>query len=269
MLRSSALLVSRALRGPVMGKVVPVRVPCTAKAFHSTPLAAQASEITQPSSNAAKIPFAEVHEYGKWIMSCLPKYIQQFTVYKDELTLFVAPTGLIPTMLFLRDHQATQFKQVVDVAGVDYPTRANRFEVVYNMLSIRYNTRIRVKTYANDASPVPSVTPLFPGANWFEREAYDMYGIYFSNHPDLRRILTDYGFEGHPLRKDFPLTGYVEVRYDEEKKRVIAEPLELTQHLRAFEYQSPWEQNGEGTPIPKLISNQEAKKEASKEAPKA
>ncbi|KAJ3292338.1 putative NADH-ubiquinone oxidoreductase 30.4 kDa subunit, mitochondrial [Borealophlyctis nickersoniae] len=206
--------------------------------------------------------YANVHEFGKFITTCLPKYIQQFSVYKDELTLYVAPTGLIPTMYFLRDHQACQFKQVVDVAGVDYPTRANRFEVVYNMLSIRYNTRIRVKTYATEASPVPSVTPIFPGADWFEREAYDMYGIYFVNHPDLRRILTDYGFEGYPLRKDFPLTGYVEVRYDDEKKRVVAEPLELSQHLRAFEYQSPWEQTGDGQPVQKLLKTTEAPKEA-------
>ncbi|KAI8824537.1 uncharacterized protein EV422DRAFT_504517 [Fimicolochytrium jonesii] len=207
----------------------------------------------------------ELHEYGRFIASCLPKYIQQFSLYKDELTLYVAPSGLVPTMLFLRDHTACQFKQIANLSGVDYPTRSNRFEVVYNMLSLRYNTRIRVKTYATEVSPVPSMTPYFPGANWFEREAYDMYGIYFVNHPDLRRILTDYGFEGHPLRKDFPLTGYVEVRYDDEKKRVVAEPLELTQHLRAFDLQSPWEQTGEGTPQPKFLkeaAKQEKKDEA-------
>ncbi|KAI9000255.1 hypothetical protein BC832DRAFT_147655 [Gaertneriomyces semiglobifer] len=194
----------------------------------------------QAATASEKSESNQLHEYGRFITSSLPKYIQQFSVYKDELTLYVAPTALIPVMLFLRDHSACQFKQIVDVAGVDFPSRPNRFEIVYNMLSIRFNTRIRVKTYATEVSPVPSVTPLFPGANWFEREAYDMYGIYFVNHPDLRRILTDYGFEGYPLRKDFPLTGYVEVRYDDERKRVVAEPLELTQHLRAFEYQSPW-----------------------------
>ncbi|KAJ3046721.1 putative NADH-ubiquinone oxidoreductase 30.4 kDa subunit, mitochondrial [Rhizophlyctis rosea] len=237
-----------------------VRVPLARK------LPALATETTPPTSQP--LPNAEVHEYGKWLLSCLPKYVQQFTVYKDELTLFVAPNGLIPTMLFLRDHQACQFKQMADVCGVDYPSRENRFEVVYNMLSMRYNTRIRVKTYANEASPVPSVTPIFPGANWFEREAYDMYGIFFTGHPDLRRILTDYGFEGYPLRKDFPVTGYVEVRYDDETKRVIAEPLELTQHLRAFEYASPWEMNGDGTPQPKLLPKKEQPAEAAKEAPK-
>ncbi|KAJ3225843.1 putative NADH-ubiquinone oxidoreductase 30.4 kDa subunit, mitochondrial [Chytriomyces hyalinus] len=193
------------------------------------------------------------HEFGQYIAECLPRYVQQFSVYKDELTIYVAPSGLIPTMTFLRDNTNTQFKQVMDVCGVDYPTRSNRFEVVYHLLSVRYNTRIRVKTYANEVTPVPSVTPLFAGANWFEREAWDMYGIFFAGHPDLRRILTDYGFEGHPLRKDFPLTGYVEVRYDDEKKRVVAEPLELAQSFRMFEYQSPWEQNGPGTPNPKIL----------------
>ena len=175
----------------------------------------------------------------------LPKYIQQYSVYKDELTLYVAPSAIIPVMTFLRDHTGAQFKQVMDICGVDYPTRPNRFEVVYNMLSLRYNARIRVKTYADEVSPVPSITSLFSGANWYEREVYDMYGVYFTDHPDLRRILTDYGFEGYPLRKDFPLTGYVEVRYDEEKKRVVTEPLELTQAYRDFEgAASPWEQTG-------------------------
>ncbi|KAJ3129645.1 putative NADH-ubiquinone oxidoreductase 30.4 kDa subunit, mitochondrial [Nowakowskiella sp. JEL0407] len=196
---------------------------------------------------------AETQEYGKFIASCLPKYIQQISVYKDELTLYVAPSGVLPVMSFLRDHTACQFKQVADISGADYPSRENRFEVVYNLLSLRYNSRIRVKTYSNEVSAVPSITPIFSGANWFEREAWDMYGIYFTGHPDLRRILTDYGFEGHPLRKDFPLTGYVEVRYDEERKRVIAEPLELAQAFRHFDYSSPWEQTGEGKNVEKRL----------------
>ncbi|CAG8452534.1 7399_t:CDS:2 [Diversispora eburnea] len=188
-----------------------------------------------------------LHEYGKHLLSMLPKFIQQYSVYKDELTLYVASGAIIPVMTFLRDHTGSQFKQVQDICGVDYPSRSKRFEVVYNMLSLRYNARIRVKTYADEASPVPSIVSLFNGANWFEREAYDMYGIFFTDHPDLRRILTDYGFEGYPLRKDFPLTGYVEVRYDDEKKRVVAEPLELTQAFRNFEgASSPWEQTGPG-----------------------
>jgi NADH dehydrogenase (ubiquinone) Fe-S protein 3 len=177
---------------------------------------------------------------GTFIKQCLPKYVQSTSLVKDELTIMVAPSGLIPTMSFLKYSSALLFNQVVDVCGVDYPTRPQRFEVVYNLLSIRYNARIRVKTYASEVSPVPSITPLYAGANWFEREAYDMYGIFFTGHPDLRRILTDYGFEGYPLRKDFPLTGYTEVRYDDEKKRVVSEPLELTQAFRNFDNASPW-----------------------------
>lgn len=124
---------------------------------------------------------------------------------------------------------------IADITAVDYPTRDARFEVVYNLLSVRHNSRIRVKTYADEATPVPSVTSLYDGANWYEREVYDLFGVFFVGHPDLRRIMTDYGFDGHPLRKDFPLTGYTEIRYDEEKKRIVVEPLELTQAFRNFE----------------------------------
>ncbi|KAI7884645.1 hypothetical protein K492DRAFT_229176 [Lichtheimia hyalospora FSU 10163] len=188
-----------------------------------------------------------LHEYGQYLISAMPKYIQQFSVYKDELTVYVAPSALEPVMIFLRDHTNCQFKSVQDITGVDYPSREHRFEVVYNMLSMRYNARIRVKTYASETSPVPSMVPHFSVANWQEREVYDMFGIFFVGHPDLRRILTDYGFEGYPLRKDFPLTGYVELRYDEEKKRVVQEPLELAQAFRNFEGAlSPWEANGPG-----------------------
>jgi NADH dehydrogenase (ubiquinone) Fe-S protein 3 len=168
-------------------------------------------------------------------MSCLPKYVQQFSVWKDELTIYVPPTGIIPVMSFLKYHTAAEFTQISDITAVDFPTRDQRFEVVYNLLSVRYNSRIRVKTYADEASPVPSVTGLYEGALWYEREVYDMFGVFFSGHPDLRRIMTDYGFDGHPLRKDFPLTGYTELRYDEEKKRIVIEPLELTQAFRNFE----------------------------------
>src|SRR5271170_6636037 len=146
-----------------------------------------------------------------------------------------APSALSVVMEFLRDHTNAQFRGVMDIAGVDFPTRSNRFEVVYNMLSVRHNSRIRVKTYADEASPVPSITSLYEGANWYEREVYDLFGVFFVGHPDLRRIMTDYGFDGHPLRKDFPLTGYTEIRYDEEKKRIVVEPLELTQAFRNFE----------------------------------
>ncbi|KAJ5596326.1 NADH dehydrogenase subunit C [Penicillium hetheringtonii] len=176
-----------------------------------------------------------LHTYGQYIMSCLPKYVQQFTVWKDELTVYTAPSGILPLMSFLKNHTAAEFTQISDITGVDFPTRDQRFEVVYNLLSVRFNSRIRVKTYCDEATPVPSVTGLFEGALWYEREVYDMFGVFFSGHPDLRRIMTDYGFDGHPLRKDFPLTGYTELRYDEEKKRVVIEPLELTQAFRNFE----------------------------------
>ena len=176
-----------------------------------------------------------LHNYGQYLLSCLPKYIQQFSVWKDELTIYIPPAGVIPVMSFLKYHTAAEYTMVADITAVDYPTRSNRFEVVYNLLSVRYNSRIRVKTYADEATPVPSITSLYDGANWYEREVYDLFGVFFVGHPDLRRIMTDYGFDGHPLRKDFPLTGYTEIRYDEEKKRIVVEPLELTQAFRNFE----------------------------------
>jgi NADH/F420H2 dehydrogenase subunit C len=181
-------------------------------------------------------------------MSCLPKYIQQFSVWKDELCIYIPPSGVISVISFLKNHTAAEFTMVADITAVDYPTKDKRFEVVYNLLSVRHNSRIRVKTYADEAQPVPSITGLYDGANWYEREVYDLFGVFFTGHPDLRRIMTDYGFDGHPLRKDFPLTGYTEIRYDEEKKRIVVEPLELTQAFRNFEGgTAAWEQVGEGT----------------------
>ncbi|MFM2421582.1 MAG: NADH-quinone oxidoreductase chain dehydrogenase chain, partial [Pseudomonadota bacterium] len=141
----------------------------------------------------------------------------------------------------LRDDPALLFEILIDIAGVDYPGRAQRFDVVYHLLSPRKNLRLRIKTMTDEATPVPSAVSVYPAANWYEREAYDMYGILFSGHPDLRRLLTDYGFQGFPLRKDFPLTGYVELRYDDEKKRVVYEPVKLMQEFRAFDFESPWE----------------------------
>jgi NADH-quinone oxidoreductase subunit C len=162
----------------------------------------------------------------------------------DELTIVVA-AGAIPRVLtFLRDEPSLLFKELVDLCGVDYPERERRFDVVYHLLSMHHNQRIRVKVETDEATPVPSVVSVFPTANWFEREAWDMYGILFSDHPDLRRLLTDYGFEGHPLRKDFPMTGYVELRYDEEQKRVVYEPVKLRQDLRSWDFLSPWEGSG-------------------------
>ncbi|KAI5124448.1 hypothetical protein M0805_008332 [Coniferiporia weirii] len=189
-----------------------------------------------------------LHHYGSYLMQSLPKFVQQFSVLKDELTLHICPSGVVPVLTFLRDHANCQFKSVVDITAVDFPEKDKRFEVVYNLLGFKYAGRIRVKTYAGEADAVPSACSVYRGADWYERETWDMYGVFFSEHPDLRRILTDYGFDGHPLRKDFPLTGYTEVRYDEERKRVVYEPLQLTQAFRNFESSSPWEMVGEGTP---------------------
>ncbi|KAK6521030.1 NADH-ubiquinone oxidoreductase 30.4 kDa subunit, mitochondrial [Arthrobotrys conoides] len=192
----------------------------------------------------------QLHAYGKYLMSCLPKFIQQYSVWKDELSIYIPPRAVIPVFTFLKNHHAAQFTMIADITAVDFPTRQYRFEVVYNMLSVTYNSRIRVKTYADETSPVPSVTPLYDGANWYEREVYDMFGVFFTNHPDLRRIMTDYGFEGHPLRKDFPLTGYTEIRWDEETKRIVYEPLEMTQAFRNFETgTAAWEQVGPGQDV--------------------
>ena len=158
-----------------------------------------------------------------------------------ELTLTVHRETIVDVVRALHDDPETQFISIIDICGVDYPQREERFEVVYHLLSPFRNQRLRIKLNTDDETPVPSITPVFPGADWFEREAYDFYGILFSGHPDLRRILTDYGFDGHPLRKDFPTTGYVEVRYDEELKRVVYEPVRLAQEFRQFDYLSPWE----------------------------
>ena len=162
-------------------------------------------------------------------------------VTNGELTLRVERDQIVKALAVLRDDPNCQFKQLMDIAGVDFPERERRFDVVYNLLSLTGNMRVRVIVETDEETPVPSVTELYSSAGWFEREAWDLYGIFFSNHPDLRRILTDYGFEGHPLRKDFPLTGYVEVRYDDEQKRVVYEPVKLTQEFRTFDFLSPWE----------------------------
>ncbi|MEL6323216.1 MAG: NADH-quinone oxidoreductase subunit C [Pseudomonadota bacterium] len=162
-------------------------------------------------------------------------------IMRDELTVHVAREHIVPVVRFLRDASGFSFETLVDICGVDYPERPERFEVVYHFLSMQLNQRIRLKTMTDEQTPIPSIVSLHPSANWYEREAFDMYGIQFSGHPDLRRLLTDYGFEGYPLRKDFPLTGYVEVRYDDLEKRVVQEPVQLTQEYRNFDFLSPWE----------------------------
>jgi NADH-quinone oxidoreductase subunit C len=158
-----------------------------------------------------------------------------------ELTIVVSRPGIVRVLRTLRDDPDFRFTVLLDICGVDWPEREQRFDVVYHLLSLTQNQRIRVKLATDEDTPVPSVTGVFSSAGWYEREAWDLYGIMFSDHPDLRRILTDYGFEGHPLRKDFPLTGFVEVRYDEEQKRVVYESVKLTQEFRSFDFLSPWE----------------------------
>jgi len=158
-----------------------------------------------------------------------------------ELTLVVQASDIVYALTYLRDDPACGFRCFIDLCGADYPQREKRFEVVYHLLSLRHNARIRVKVQTDEVTPVPSIIEVFPAANWYERETYDLYGILFSGHPDLRRLLTDYGIEGHPLRKDFPLTGFVEVRYDQDEGRVVYEPVQLTQEFRNFDFLSPWE----------------------------
>lgn len=180
-------------------------------------------------------------ELGEYIALKLGEAAEGYSVAYGELTLEARPDAIVNVMRTLRDDPRCQFISFIDVCGVDYPERAQRFDVVYHLLSPLQNTRIRVRVVTDEVTPVPSVTGVFRGAEWFEREAYDLYGILFSGHPDLRRILTDYGFDGHPLRKDFPLTGFVEVRYDQERARVVYEPVQLAQEFRNFDYLSPWE----------------------------
>ena len=158
-----------------------------------------------------------------------------------ELTVETTIDKVIGLLTFLRDDPRCLFKQLVDICGADYPQRTKRFDVVYHLLSLRHNKRVRVKLMPDENTPVPSASSIFPSAPWFERETWDLYGVWFADHPDLRRILTDYGFDGHPLRKDFPLTGFVEMRYDDEQKRVVYEPVKLTQEFRRFDFLSPWE----------------------------
>jgi NADH-quinone oxidoreductase subunit C len=183
-------------------------------------------------------PLATLSEH---ISAALGEAIIGAEIAFGQLTITVQRDSIVPVVTFLRDDPQCRFIAFLDVCGVDFPEREERFEVVYHFLSPYLNHRIRVKLSVDEETPVPSITEVFAGANWFEREAYDLYGILFSGHPDLRRILTDYGFDGHPLRKDFPLTGFVEVRYDEERKRVVYEPVKLAQEWRSFDYLSPWE----------------------------
>lgn len=180
-------------------------------------------------------------DLGEHIQSANSLSVVDYKVAYNELTLNAIRDDIIALMTFLRDDPTCKFVQLSTVCGVDYPEREERFEVVYHLLSLHNNQRMRVKITTDEETTVPSVTGVYPSANWYERETWDMYGIMFDSHPDLRRLLSDYGFQGHPLRKDFPLTGYVEVRYSEEEKRVVYEPVKLAQEFRTFDFMSPWE----------------------------
>ncbi|MBN9413132.1 MAG: NADH-quinone oxidoreductase subunit C [Candidatus Paracaedimonas acanthamoebae] len=177
------------------------------------------------------------------IKKALKEDLLSFTINKGELTLQVKRHAIVKILIYLRDHKDFLFKQLIDLCGVDYPDHPERFEVVYHLLSLKHNSRLRLKLTTDETTAIPSITSVYSAANWFEREAWDMYGIKFENHPDLRRLLTDYNFEGHPLRKDFPLTGFVEVRYDDDQERVVYESLDLPQAYRQFDFLSPWEGN--------------------------
>jgi NADH-quinone oxidoreductase subunit C len=175
------------------------------------------------------------------LAAAFPEDVTKTEIAYGELIATVGRDAILRVLAFLRDDPRCLFSMLVDICGVDYPDRAERFDVVYNLLSLKHNQRIRLKVTTDEESPVPSATAIYSAAGWFEREAWDLYGIYFADHPDLRRLLTDYGFEGHPMRKDFPLTGYVELRYDEDQKRVVYQPVRLKQEFRSFDFLSPWE----------------------------
>jgi len=182
-----------------------------------------------------------LRELGNAIKAALPSEIEEVDVRLGELMLVAKGDAIVRVMTHLRDDPGCLFKMLIDVCGVDYPEREKRFDVVYNLLSLKHNRRIRVKVRTDEMTPVPSISQVFNAANWYERETWDLYGVAFSEHPDLRRLLTDYGFDGHPLRKDFPLTGHVEVRYDEQQKRVVYDRVKLQQDFRTFDFLSPWE----------------------------
>jgi len=182
-----------------------------------------------------------LEELGRYVAGQMGQDVAETEIKYGELMLRVRRDGVARVLSFLCNDANCLFQVLVDICGVDYPDRDERFEIVYNLLSLKHNVRIRVKVTTDETTPVPSVSQVYPAAGWFERECWDMYGVFFSEHPDLRRMLTDYGFDGHPLRKDFPLTGYVEVRYDDEQRRVVYEPVKLVQEFRSFDFLSPWE----------------------------
>ena len=198
-----------------------------------------------------------LRDLATYLADAAANVVGETVIAHDELSITTQRATLVKFMTFLRDDSNCQFKVLVDITAVDYPERDERFEVVYNLLSVTLNQRIRIKVTTDETAPVPSVTSVFSTAAWFEREVWDLFGVLFTDHPDLRRLLTDYGFQGHPLRKDFPLTGYVELRYDAEQKRVVYEPVKLTQEFRTFDFISPWE----GMTIDRLPGDEKATEE--------
>ena len=189
-----------------------------------------------------------LHQHAETIAEMLGGSLSAHSIAHGELTITVAPADIVAVVKALRDDPRCQYWSLIDVTAIDWPSREPRFDVVYHFLSPRHNRRVRVKAEVAEGASIASIIAVFPGADWFEREAYDLYGVPFTGHPDMRRLLTDYGFEGHPLRKDFPLTGFVEVRYDDEQKRVVYEPVRLAQEFRNFDFLSPWE--GPDYPLP-------------------
>lgn len=181
-----------------------------------------------------------IQNFSEYLLKILP--IINSTINQKELSIHIPFNKIVPIFFFLKNHTNTQFKILSDLCIVDYINNKERFNIIYNLLSIRFNSRIRIKFFITELQPIHSITSIYKAANWWEREAWDMFGVFFLNHPDLRRILTDYGFEGHPLKKDFPLTGFLEVYYNELKKRVVYEPIQLSQQYRLFEFNNPWNQ---------------------------
>uniref|UniRef100_A0A0K0D9Y0 NADH dehydrogenase [ubiquinone] iron-sulfur protein 3, mitochondrial n=1 Tax=Angiostrongylus cantonensis TaxID=6313 RepID=A0A0K0D9Y0_ANGCA len=233
-------MLSIVLRPFVRGWLV---VPTTAAITTSAPAAETKQSLKKPTIlKLDEEKRKRLANFGRYAAECLPKFVQQVQFAAgDELELLIHPSGVVPVLSFLKGNHSAQFTNLTFICGVDVPTRKNRFEVVYSLFSPRFMARCRVRTYTDEVAPLESATSVFRGADWYEREVYDMYGVWFNNHPDLRRILTDYGFEGHPFRKDFPLSGYNEVRYDPELKRIVYEPTELAQEFRKFDLETPWE----------------------------
>lgn len=182
-----------------------------------------------------------LYNYVKSINLMVPTFIKKSIIVKEEIIIYTTSEYIVPLLIFLKMHTNSRYEMLLDITAVDYPEKEKRFEVVYILSSIKYNTRLRVKLFVNEVTPVPTLENVYPNAGWYEREAWDMFGVYFQENKDLRRILTDYGFEGYPLRKDFPLSGFVEVRYDDSQRRVVVEPLEMAQEFRLFDFSSPWE----------------------------